>query len=88
MITFIATITTLLATGLLALSMTKHQRQVFTQGTVAESTSLMLRVGGFGLLAVSIYLLTLEITFGLALTLFFGIFTVTILIVAYALSKL
>jgi len=80
--------TILVGTVLLSLAMQKHYK-VFLSAASSNSIQLrrLFRLLGYGFLLVGLYLATLEEDFGIALTTFLGMFTLTHIAVVLYLSK-
>lgn len=75
-----------IGTGLIALSMQKHHRQVFAGTVLRPRIKTLFVLTGSALLAVAFTLLAEEQSVALALTEFSGIITINVLAVAWFLG--
>lgn len=76
-----------LGTALLCFSMRRHYRLV-SGAPLTRQRSLAMRIGGYLLLAVGAWLSVASHGTGVGLTLFVGLFTVTMLATAFAATSL
>ena len=80
-------LTAALGTALLCLSMRRHYPIVST-APLTRQRRLTMRIGGYLLLAVGAWLSVASHGTGVGLTLFVGLFTVTMLATAFAVTSL
>ena len=76
-----------LATFLLAISMPKHFRQVFKHHKQTKAIKITLVIVGWSMITIAITTLVMQQSITLALTEYFAVLTLNIIITALALDK-